>query len=244
MLYAEKEAIDAFVPPLRAREGATREEVARHGEGIADAGGRVEGLVQRVSMLATVQDVQLVVEDALVLWRALGALESKKVDAAELTALQREALSRAQLSATRAREAQRKLSERAAEEVEARAPDWEAVDASLRSHAEQFAQFQGMMKVLAQFVEDLVAKIAQLRGVDVDGLLAEPAPSAVDRPLSAPSPSPEPAAAWQRSSGLSRPPSAKAPWGAPNARPVAPVKKVVRRQPSPAPQFELVGQRT
>jgi len=246
----ERADVDAGLPGLRKSEQHLRSEVAAQREEILTrAQPSVETLEARYQVLATVETVQLVVQDSVVLWRALAALESKKVDKAELDALRLEAAGRAEVSRGRAADARRQLSDRVRLDVEARTPDWEAVEADLRSHADQFAQFQSMMQVLAKFVEDLVERIALLRGIDVeaaagrvDHILGTGEQDVAGLNMSASGPVGD----WSpghlgRTSASTRPQSAgaRAPWNAPNAKP--PVKKAVRA-PSPVPMFEISGQ--
>merc|ERR1719487_1058159 len=232
----ERADVDAGLPGLRKSEQHLRSEVAAQREEILTrAQPSVETLEARYQVLATVETVQLVVQDSVVLWRALAALESKKVDKAELDALRLEAAGRAEVSRGRAADARRQLSDRVRLDVEARTPDWEAVEEDLRSHADQFTQFQDMMKVLAKFVEDLVERIAHLRGIDVeaaargDHILGTGEQDVAGLNMSASGPVGD----WSpghlgRTSASTRPQSAgaRAPWNAPNAKP--PVKKAVR----------------
>jgi len=244
----QRSDVDGPLLDLRTSERQLEREVEAQGKDVlARAQPSVETLEARAQVLATVETVQLVVQDSLVLWRALGALESKKVDKAELVALNVEATGRAEVSRGRAAEARRQLADRVARDVESRVLDWEAVEEALRSHTDQFTQFQDMMRVLAQFVEDLVERIARLRGVNVEQMLEtgeqDVAALSASGPVGLGRASPDVAASeWAgRTSASVRPQSApKAVWGAPNARPT--VRKPVKVA-SPVPTFEVAGHR-
>lgn len=117
------------------------------------------------------------------------------------------------------------------------------------------------MKVLSQFVQNLVAKIAELRGVDAEALLAEPeesgARSAPALGASASLPGSALATEWARTASERRPVSSSQrvsdrdenrrpqtatarPWGASATAKPATVRKKAHRAPSP--HFEVAGQ--